>query len=183
MISTTLTRSLPLGAIPSRRQRYPHANGISSMSSIVARDLLLKVAEMRTTNFCGVGVVLYRSLCSVPFMALGDGASCAPALPVVGLEPIADVLASISIPTSRWHDGFHLIDVTTTALTHLSQYISPGIPTNSDTVILPRPSGARRMTALLVSRLHGIDCAALLTQWGELCVFDQGNLVFTTYAK
>lgn len=82
-----------------------------------------------------------------------------------------------------WHDGFHLVNSEKMSLTHLSQYLSPSLPTNNEGLGAPRPTGARHMTALLASNLEGIDCVGLLTHGGEISIFERGVPVLTTFIK
>ena len=100
------------------------------------------------------------------------------ALPVQGTDAIASTLANISSASSPWHDGFHLVDFTGPALTHISQYLAPPVGTRGTEVLgIQRPTGARHMTALLVSQLEGVACVGLLPRHAEPTVFERGVLV------
>jgi len=148
------------------------------MSATLAFDLLERTAEHRPADFGGLGVVFYWHLEALPRLALGDQDHLVPALPVSGLGAIASTLAGISSVSSPWHDGFHLVDLSGPALTHASQYLAPPIDLLGATDIgLSRATGARHMTALLVSQLEGVACVGLLTTHGEATVFERGLLV------
>lgn len=148
------------------------------MSVTLAFKLLKRIAEGRPADFCGLGVVFYRHLEALPRLALGDQDHLMPALPVCGLGAIASSLAGISSASSPWHDGFHLVNLSGPALTHVSQYLAPPIALRGAADAgLSRPTGARHMTALLVSQLDGVACVGLLTNHVEATVFERGLLV------
>jgi hypothetical protein len=149
-----------------------------SVVTALAFALLEQVAKQRLADFCGLGVVFYRQLDSIPMLALGDQARCDLALPVQGTDAIASTLANISSASSPWHDGFHLVKVTGPTLTHVSQYLAPPVGTNGTEVLgSQRPTGARHMTALLVSQLKGVACVGLLASHAVPSVFERGVLV------
>ena len=148
------------------------------MVTALAFALLEQVAKQRLADFCGLGVVFYRQLDSIPMLALGDQARCDLTLPVQGTGAIASTLANISSASSPWHDGFHLVELTGPALTHVSQYLAPPVSTHGTAVLeSQRPTGARHMTALLVSQLKGVACVGLLPRHAEPTVLERGVLV------
>lgn len=111
-------------------------------------------------------------------LSLGDQRSCNLPLPIGGAEAIASTLSVISGASSPWHDGFHLVEFTGPALTHVSQYLAPPVGTRGAEVWgSQRPTGARHMTALLVSQLKGVACVGLLPSHAEPTVFERGVLV------
>lgn len=136
--------------------------------------MLKFVSAGRPPAFSGLGVVFYQSLDSLPRLSLGGSETPLPQLPISGIGKIADTLAGISDYKSPWHDGFHLVDVSSWTLTQLSQFLSPPLPDHEREIGVPRPAGARHMTALLVSRIPGIVCVGLLTQAGEINLFENG---------
>lgn len=148
------------------------------MSVTLAFELLEQIAGCRPADCCGLGVVFYHHLEALPRLGLGDQ-DHQPVLPVSGLVAIASTLASISSASSLWHDGFHLVNnLGGPELTHVSQYLSPPIALRCAADIgCSRPTGARHMTALLVSQLEGIACVGLLTNQGEATIFERGVLV------
>lgn len=146
-------------------------------------ELLLRVAERKPRDFTGLGVVFYTSLADLPHLPLGQSLPAGLGLPVVGVERVAITLAAVSDRTSAWHDGFHLVEADTLSLTHLCQFLSPGIPTEFSHPPGAEPTGARHMTALLVSRLQGIECVGLLTNQDELTLFERGAQVHTAKVK
>ncbi|MGE4069827.1 MAG: hypothetical protein AB7E72_01475 [Lysobacterales bacterium] len=136
-------------------------------------EILQLVHVRKTDNFSGLGLVFYRQLSALPHAALGPHSSSRPQLPVCGAEAIAEVLAEIADQNSPWHDGFHLIDIQTESLTHLSQFLSPDVRYSVD-IGSERPNGARQMAALLASRTDGIVEVGLITPSGEISFFTNG---------
>jgi hypothetical protein len=148
----------------------------SSITEQVAK-LLKLVADNRSPNFSGLGVVFYHELNLLPRLSLGSPEQSLPSLPVSGIEQIANTLITIADNTSPWHDGFHLVDTTSWTLTHVSQFLSPTLPTDEREIGLPRPTGARNMTALLVSKIESVDCVGLLNQAKDVYVFQAGHQI------
>jgi hypothetical protein len=150
---------------------------MTSPISASAYQLLKIVSDKSSHTFSGLGVVFYRELDLLPRLSLGNSETPLPNLPIEGIEPIADALATISDYKNPWHDGFHLIDVEFWTLTHVSQFLSPTLPADEREIGLPRPAGARNMTALLVSKIKSIECVGLLTHSKEICVFQNGHQI------
>ncbi|CAL62329.1 Hypothetical protein HEAR2193 [Herminiimonas arsenicoxydans] len=150
---------------------------MNSSISEQACELLRLVSTKRPNKFSGVGVVFYKELDLLPRVWLGNPETPLPHLPVFGLEKIAVTLAAIADYENPWHDGFHLVDGSSWALTHVSQFISPPLPDDERKIAEPRPTGARHMTALLASQIPSIFCVGLLTQAGEVCLFENGRQI------
>jgi hypothetical protein len=130
----------------------------------------------RTEDFAGLGLIFYGDLSALPHMKLRGAPERRPSLPIHGLEAIADVVAAASAAASPWHDGFHLIDLSAKALTHLSQFISPPIAGLSSLMHADLPPGARQATALLASHIPGIGCVGLLNVAGRVAIYRNGVL-------
>lgn len=148
------------------------------MTSLIcarAHQLLKTVSEKSSHTFSGLGVVFYHELDLLPRLSLGNPETPSPNLPIEGIELIADTLATISDYKNPWHDGFHLIDVRSWELTHVSQFLSPPLPADEREIGWPRPAGARNMTALLVSKIASIECVGLLTHAKEVYVLQNGR--------
>jgi hypothetical protein len=151
-------------------------------NSVVSQDrefpflLLKRLKLLRPVSFSGVGLVFYFHLEGLPNTPLGSRTAPTPDLPVFGTEAIAQILASVSDHASPWHDGFHMIDMRSKALTHLSQYLAPSLGGLSK---LPadRPNGARQMTALLSSTIPGIAYVGVLSTGEEIVVYESGNVL------
>jgi hypothetical protein len=138
--------------------------------------LLDQVSLLRPDSFTGVGVVFYSELKALPSAALGNSNTPKPCLPVSGADEIARTLADLSDSASPWHDGFHMVDIRSQTLTHLSQFLAPPLNSLSH---LPkdRPSGARQMTALISSMIEGIDYVGVLGASGEIVVYKNGQVI------
>lgn len=129
---------------------------------------------MLTNDFAGLGIVFYDTLAALPHLQLEVGGDERFELPVVGLEPICEVLARTARRSSAWHDGFHFVFARTASLTHLCQFIAPPLPGGADAA--PRASGARHMTALLASKVAGIAAIGLLTHERAASIYEAGRL-------
>jgi hypothetical protein len=137
-----------------------------------AEQVLRAIADLRSQDFSGVGVVFYERLAYLPHLQLTDSS--------VKAEPgrfaevdLAIALSTVSVMSSPLHDGFHFIDARSWQLTHLSQFISPPIP--SDAAQRFHGTGARLMAALLTSLLPGIACVGLVSHTGEIRLFSNGS--------
>ena len=137
--------------------------------------LLKLINANRKQQFTGVGIVFYNDLQFLPVAELGSTATPKPPLPVSQIDTIARTLAVLSDLQSPWHDGFHLINSDSQALTHISQFLAPPLdhlPDNKS----PRPFGARLMTAMLSSMVIGIDCIGVLNMSGDIIIYKNGKV-------
>lgn len=137
-----------------------------------ARQVLRTIADLRSQDFSGVGIVFYERLDDLPHLQLGDGSE------KVAFEQFADIdltaiLSNISVPSGPLHDGFHFVCVDNWRLTHVSQFISPLIPEGAAHRF--RVGGARLMAAVLTSLLPGIACVGIVSQSGEIHLFRDGR--------
>ena len=147
---------------------------LPSPQAQVALRLLTLVAPKLEEDFCGLGIVFYASLTSLPFLPLEVTGSERFELPVFGINAVCDLLARTARRSSRWHDGFHFVQASSVRLTHLCQFIAPPLPVAGD--VVPRASGARHMTALLASQVSGIVTVGLLTQERTVSIYESGAL-------
>lgn len=138
-------------------------------------DLLGHVQSHATHAFSGLGLIFYSSLADLPIVALGDQALFPQTLPVADRRTMASLLAEISTLTSPWHDGFHLIDASSFALTHISQFLSPPVEFLRQSNSQGLPLGARHMAAMAGSRIASVSYTALLSNKGAPAVFQQGR--------
>ena len=140
-------------------------------------SLLDSVRARRTSGFAGLGLIYYRSIRDLPILALGDTSLDTPTLPIGSASAIANALVEVSDRSSSWHDGFHLIDARSGALTHLSQFISPPLDVQLAGLRSFKPSGAREMAAMLASQIEAVESVAVLGSDGEARVFREGALI------
>lgn len=140
-----------------------------------ALEVLRAAGAQLPADFTGLGVIFYSRLDALPFIGLEVDSDNGIGLPVTGLAAVAMTLANVSGLGSSWHDGFHLVDAKSEALTHLSQFVSPPLP--SSPTMVPKVSGARHMTAALASRVQGVLGVGILTNRSEISYFYSGSCV------
>ncbi|MDI1238180.1 MAG: hypothetical protein PSV26_11915 [Polaromonas sp.] len=155
---------------------YAQPMALPSIVGNVALQVMMELKRLRTSGFSGIGVVFYKPPLKLPIAPLGKPSTTKPGLPVQGVSDIAMTLASVSDKASPWHDGFHLVDVQSLALTHIAQFISPPLVHVSDIASDAQPAGARQMTALLTSRIPCVYSVALLSAAGEISFYSEGML-------
>ena len=151
----------------------PHYQSAHDAVLDAATLLLSHVAANRPVDFAGTGVVFYENLTSLPFLQLGGaGTGGPPVNPAeADLETTLRELARLSSP---WHDGFHFVEASSFALTHVAQFVSPPIPAN---LVKVQGTGARFMTAQLSSLVPGIICVGLISHEGQASIFVNGGLI------
>lgn len=138
-------------------------------------DLLGEVRSHATHAFSGLGLIFYSSLADLPIVALGDQSLFPRTLPVADRQVLASLLAEISTFCSPWHDGFHLIDANSFALTHVSQFLSPPVDFLGQSSSQGLPVGARHMAAMAGSRIASVSYTALLSNKGVPAMFQHGR--------
>lgn len=147
-----------------------------SIDGNLAIEIMKELKSLRTLGFAGVGVVFYSPPLELPIAPLGRSSTTRPSLPVHGVREIATTLAAVSDRASPWHDGFHLVDAPSHALTHIAQFIAPPLSHVPYIANEAQPTGARQMTALLTSTLPCVFSVALLSADGEISYYSQGVL-------
>jgi len=145
-----------------------------SLHTDFAFELLDAVRSFTSDDFIGLGILFYLGPPRLPVVPLGDQTLFKPALPVIGLQRIAKVLASISTVASVWHDGFHLVDVSAGQLTHISHFFAPPIEFLQASVPQGTPIGARQLAAVAGSRMDTVACTGLLSKNADPIVFSGG---------
>jgi len=134
------------------------------------------VRETKKDDFSGIGVIFYVSLDFLDLTDLGRSDVASNNLPIVGTHEIASELVRSSRMSSPWHDGFHCVNVRTKKLTHMSQFVSPPLDIAKRTSVELRPTGARQMSALLVSYLKGISGVGLLDSTNSIKFYINGRM-------
>lgn len=155
---------------------YSQPTTVPNVVDNVVLEVMMELKRLRTPGFSGIGVVFYKPPLNLPIAPLGRTGHAKPSLPIHGAHDIATTLASVSDRASPWHDGFHLVDVQSPALTHISQFIAPPLDRVADIASDVWPTGARQMTALLTSRLACVFSVALLSAAGEINFYSDGAL-------
>lgn len=140
-------------------------------------EFLRSLAANVSPQFTGLGLILYRSADELPITPLGSKNSALRAgLPVIAREDVLRTLLAVADRSSECHDGFHLLDAGTGALTHLAQFVSPPLDaakTNFDASPLV---GARQMAALLTSKLPQVAFTAIVAVGGKIYIYEDGAL-------
>ena len=90
-------------------------------------SVLREVHGRNHSDFAGLGLVFYTDLSALPMHPLVHQ-DCGPPLPAKTLQDSIELFTGISRRTSICHDGFHLVQVETGFVTHVSQFLSPPIP-------------------------------------------------------
>lgn len=133
------------------------------------RDLLWDVQAKAGPLFSGVGLLV----CNEP-----TGLPLCPLRQEVTLLPTADLaadLASISVPTSALHDGFHVVS-TTGRLLRVAQYFSPPMAPNA-TIDYRRFFGGRYLAALFGSSLPAVVRSGIASTGFGIALFEDGKEV------
>ncbi len=158
-----------------------HMAGDDSASAVrLTLRLLIGTHACRSADFTGVGVVVYGPPLDFPAVPLGGWESSRPELPVIGSAAISQALAKLSDQCSPWHDGFHFIDCSAEALTHVSQFLAPSLEHLIKDSPGELPTGARQLSALLASAFRGVLCVGLLTADQHISIYQGGRLMKRT---
>lgn len=146
----------------------PHHTEVTASDPERMRDLLLRLRmTIPKEEFCGVGLILYSDVTSLPIASLRPGNS-----PLEG-GTLEDIISKASCLSEPCHDGFHLVS-NDWRLTHVNQYFAPPLPTNITLEVRPG-FGARHASALLGSLLPGVICIGVLGNGDSLVVFQEGR--------
>lgn len=139
---------------------------------IFLQDLKSQVCH---SDFSGVGIIFYNDIINLKMISLGGESKYPFDLPICDYKKVLDSLATISQFSSEWHDGFHLYDLGSNCLTHISQYISPDVDLFINNNAL-KPLGARKMSGIIASLTIGISYVGLLTK-NQLSIYKNGKIV------
>jgi hypothetical protein len=150
---------------------------VSCPTESLVFELLGHVQINAPSSFSGLGLVFYRAPLRLPVASLGDQSLFLPTLPVHGVDAIARVLADISGSASLWHDGFHLVELSAVALTHVSQFFAPPIHLVTPLHSGATPIGARQMAATVGSKIPSVEYTAILSKSEGPLVFRAGTAV------
>lgn len=143
----------------------------------VVLDLLRDVGLQAPSDFSGLGVLFYSGHLKLPVLPLRASQPFSRMLPVVGRNEVVETLAQISSASSEWHDGFHLLDCDSLALTHVAQFVAPPLLHTPAGTYPQTRGGARHMTAALASLAQELCCAAMLTADGIAAIYRDGTCV------
>jgi hypothetical protein len=132
------------------------------------RTLLREVWEKSGADFSGIGVIVCDCAEELPIISLRDDA------PITG-DSVANILSDMSQFTSKFHDGFHIINESG-KLTHVAQYFSP--PVVREAIFdKHRLVGGRFVAALFGSKVDGIQMTGIVGVKSGLSIFRNGEEV------
>lgn len=164
---------------PDIRPSTGHTLGIlDALTREMVFRLLGQVQAGAPISFTGLGILFYNAPMQLPVVSLGNQSLFKPALPVMGVHEIARVLTEISVPDCDWHDGFHLIEARTLALTYVSQFLAPPLELCENLSLGSSPIGARQMAAMAASRIPAVEYSALLSKKDGALVFRAGTQIW-----
>ena len=137
--------------------------------------LLEDINLSRPSNFSGIGLLLYKKNSSqLPITSLNSQPFDIK-LPIVHYDKILNTLLQVSITTSRYHDGFHLINEDF-ELTHISQFVSP--PIKSPLNIKLFRGGSRYATSIYSSLLKNVIATGVLSlNYGPYVFVDGKSII------
>jgi hypothetical protein len=132
--------------------------------------LLLEIINRRPRNFTGIGIVATPRPRTLPLSSLTPVGSNL-ALPIRNYDEILHFLLSISIQSSIYHDGFHIISHPFN-LVCVSQYFSTPIVKDADAEF---GFGSRYRTALYGSFIENVDAVGVISHKFEAAIFIKGK--------
>lgn len=132
------------------------------------RILLHVVWENSGADFSGVGVIVCDNAQDLPIISLRDDAS-------ITEGSVTDVLSNISRYSSRYHDGFHIMNGNG-KLTQIAQYFSPPIVPEA-VIDRQRSVGGRFVAALFGSAIPGVLMTGIVGLKSGLSIFHNGEEV------
>ena len=118
-------------------------------------------------DFTGVGVLICDAPDTLPILPLR------PKSTVEGAKDLVVSLATISVPDSEYHDGFHVVS-SDWRLIRVSQYFSPPIVPNV-TIDRTKLFGGRYIAALFGSAIHGVQLVGIASRGFGIAVFKDGS--------
>lgn len=146
-------------------------------------DLLRDVGLRAQPDFSGLGIIFYSGNLELPVLYLRGSQPFSRTLPVVNRNEVVEILAEISSASNEWHDGFHLLDCVSLALTHVAQFVAPPILKTPAGTYPQTRGGARHMTAALASLAREVCCSAMLTSDGIAAIYREGDCVHEVRLK
>lgn len=137
------------------------------------KSILLQVSNATTSEFTGVGLILYKTLKDLPISGLRKVNPEGIVLPSNDRDRIVSIINSLNTFRSNYHDGFHLISEQGD-LTHLCQYFSPPI---CDGVTIDYTKGGRFRAAQYGSCLNDVLAVGVIGQIYGPFIFIEGKTI------
>lgn len=135
-------------------------------SILALRALLNDVVGSAGRNFTGVGVVVARTSAHLPTFPIG---------PLFKNDPSrssASIIASVSVPDSAHHDGFHIL-TPSLQISAISQYFSPPVIENLK-ISRKGNFGGRYLAAAFGSKIDDVLLTGIATPALGVVVFFDG---------
>lgn len=131
------------------------------------RSVLWQVQTAAGKDFTGVGVLVCDAPDTLPILPIR------PVSVLSGGMDLVSSLATISVPESEYHDGFHIVS-SDWRLIRVSQYFSPPMVANV-TIDRSKLFGGRYVAALLGSAIQGVQMAGIASRGFGIAVFKEGS--------
>lgn len=152
--------------------RSGNKRGHASRAEEWLRTVLRLLQSDFPDRFSGLGIVFYTPPLNLPVAPMVPPDQL-PQFPTGNAKEAALLLRTLSDSASPMHDGFHLVDAQTLAITHVCQFFAPPIPNNLPISMPQHPVGARYMAALLGSLLPSVVITAVFGRDGATA-FEKG---------
>lgn len=130
------------------------------------RALLTDVSGSSGRNFTGVGIVMAQTSVHLPTFPIG------PPFKNDLSRNTASIIASVSVPDSAHHDGFHIL-TPSLQIKAMSQYFSPPV---IESLKISRKAnfGGRYLAAAFGSKIDGVLLTGIATPTLGVVVFSDG---------
>lgn len=135
------------------------------------RTVFRELSDSDLSRFSGVGLVFYSQRDGLPIQPMVP-LEHQPKLPTHTIEESIELLKHVSHQESACHDGFHMVNSATHAITEVSQFLTPPIPLTP--LLLDRAVGARFMSAALASLLPAVELTAIYSGGRFATMFRKG---------
>lgn len=129
--------------------------------------ILREVQKAAGDTFAGVGLLICDAPDELPILSLR------PRSTLEGAKDLVTSLATISVRSSEYHDGFHVVS-SDWRLIRISQYFSPPIVANV-TINRTRVFGGRYVAALFGSAIPGVQVTGIASRGFGIVVFKNGS--------
>jgi hypothetical protein len=132
------------------------------------RNLLVDVSHRCGNDFSGVGIIITDQISRLPILPLRLRSEPPP------INDTAEALATISVISSPFHDGFHILDGSF-HLQLVAQYFSP--PVTSPIILdYTKNFGGRYVAAQIGSTLPDVMLTGIASYGFGIAVFKHGSV-------
>lgn len=134
------------------------------------RKLLKNIYLNKSSDFSGIGIVLYKDFNLLPTSSLRKKSKIRPF--ITDFNEILNTLSTISNKSNTYHDGFHFISQDF-HLTHICQYFSPPIINDAP---INLKYGGRYRASLYASFLDSVIACGVASNNYEPTIFINGKV-------